>query len=156
MADKLEKIEANMDENFETGLSWYHFINKTRDGKKEREINLLVEGADSTQEWLHDQAMSQAMLGYSPQFRELYVHPVCVDEEGDRLSKKNSSKSADSLVYGSLKLNNEVQYGMGAEVFRLWTASVTSDTPHSNTVLCLEAFIGMLPPNQLRSETRGT
>ena len=155
LADKIEKVESVLDENFEAGLFWYYFGNRTGEGLKGRSIDILVEGADATGEWLHEQGVSQAMLGGFPQFRELFVHPVCVDEEGERISKKTHSQSADSLVYGSLKLNNEVQYGMGAEVLRLWAASVTSDTPQSNTIVCLETFIGRQDPNQLRPEERG-
>lgn len=155
LADNLEKVEVMMDESFESGLSWYYSMNHKSEGFRTKDIDLLVEGADSTLEWLQDQSFSQAMMGGFPQFKELFVHPICVDDTGDRLSKGNHSKSAENMIYGSLKLNNEVQYGMGAEVFRLWTASVTSDSPHSNTILCLESFIGRQSYNQYRSEEGG-
>lgn len=144
MVDNLEKVDAVLDEGFEGGLFWHHYQNQVDKKKAPAEVDLLVEGADSVSEWLQDQAFSQAMLAGSPQFKELMIHPVCIDDEGERLSKRTHSQSADSLVYGALKLNNEVQYGMGAEVFRLWAASVTSDVPQTNTIVLIETFIGNL------------
>ena len=81
------------------------------------------------------------LLGF-PSFEELKLHPLCVDDDGNRISKKTHKDSADSLIFGALKLNNEIQYGMGAEVFRLWVASVDLELPMSNTILCEERFIG--------------
>lgn len=155
MADSLEKVDAVLDESFEAGLYWHHHMHRRDQSVDTSEIDLIVEGADSTSEWLQDQAFSQAMIAGGPQFKELLIHPVCIDEEGERLSKRTHSQSADSLVYGALKLNNEVQYGMGAEVFRLWAASVTSDVPQTNTIVLAESFIGsfgVISADQKREE----
>jgi isoleucyl-tRNA synthetase len=150
LKDQVEPVQAVMDESFESGLFWYAALESKDLPESKKQIHLLVEGASAAEAWLSDISYSQGshcpntamLLGY-PTMQEVKTHPLLTDADGNILSKQSHSKSADSLVYGSLKLNDDVQYGMGAEVFRLWIASVDIEHPLSNTIICEERLLDL-------------
>lgn len=86
--------------------------------------DLQVEGLDSTDGSLQSQVLSQAMVKGYPGFNTQKLHPIFVDADGKRISKSNNIIKMDDQINGTLKANNDKQYGLGVDVLRLLCASI--------------------------------
>lgn len=49
----------------------------------------------------------------------------------------------DNVINGTLKLNEERQYGLGAEVLRFWLASLDVPSPTSHALLFAEDLLSI-------------
>lgn len=81
-------------------------------------------------------------MGLQPSFTEIKTLPVLVSPDGTKVDQDTHPGSAKMLVDGSPKLNSQVQGGMGAEVMRLWIASVDLNLPKSNSIVFEERLLG--------------
>lgn len=146
LAEDLEPVQSNMDESFETSLFWYVLQQKEEQSNTVKAgpvTDILVVDAKNTSEWLRATAVTQALLQGSPNILEIKTHPSLINADGDVLPSKSLTgvSQALSIVEGSVKLNDDQQYGMGAEVFRLWAASVDFSKPTSNSIIFDESLL---------------
>lgn len=162
LAEELEPVQANMDESFESSLFWYYLQQKDRaigSGAAEPVTDIMVVDAKNTNEWLRATAVTQALLQGAPTVLEVKTHPSLVNTEGQILETRGPTEASQalSIVEGSIKLNEDQQYGMGAEVFRLWAASIDFSKPRSNSIVFDESLLSkLLVSPQLKNARNST
>ena len=133
--DQLDKIDACIDNNIINGLYFYSLDSQNNN-------NMIIESVDRSDGWLLHQSLLQAAMRMRPTYNELKMNPLLIDRDGSIISNTDSyASSSRSIVDGSVKLNDQSQYGMGAEVVRLWIASIDIYIPKSNSIVLDEHMI---------------
>jgi len=124
VADDYEKGKDTMDVWFDSGSSWSGVV-------KGRGLSfpadLYLEGSDQHRGWFQSSLLTGvAAAGMAP-YKHVLTHGFVLDEKGTKMSKSigNVVNPLDIIEGGK---NKKVQPAYGADVLRLWVASVDYTT----------------------------
>jgi isoleucyl-tRNA synthetase len=111
-AASYEKVSDIMDVWFDSGVS-HHCVSQSRPEIR-TPADLYLEGSDQHRGWFHSSLLtSVAQKGHAP-YKGVLTHGFTVDEKGRKMSKS----------LGNVVLPQKVVSSLGADVLRLWVASV--------------------------------
>lgn len=136
-ADKLEREKDIVDVWFESGVSWLAMEGRARDGADYRAIDLYLEGSDQHRGWFHSSLLAGVgVMGRAP-YKQVITHGFVLDEHGKEYSKSAIEKAKAEGKKVSYVPPDDIIAKSGAEMFRLWVASVEfrGDMPYSQTIL---------------------
>ncbi|MGL1958843.1 MAG: isoleucine--tRNA ligase [Colwellia sp.] len=111
-AKEFIKVPDTLDVWFDSGTTHYSVIN----ARKEFDdiADLYLEGSDQHRGWFMSSMMSSvAMTGKAP-YKQVLTHGFVVDAKGHKMSKS----------LGNVITPKEITNNLGADILRLWTASV--------------------------------
>ena len=99
-------------------------ISKDRDFPETFPADMVVEGLDQNDGLIHSMCLVAGNTREEIPFKELKNHSVIVDKELSKISKLSDNRILiDSIINGAEKANDKRQYGLGADVARLWVAA---------------------------------
>lgn len=116
-----------MDVWFDSGTTWHGVLDLRQDELKGAPCELYLEGSDQHRGWFQSSLLtSVAVAGRAP-YKTVLTHGFVVDENGRKMSKS----------MGNVVEPDEVIKQYGADVLRLWVASVnyTDDIPIGKNML---------------------
>jgi isoleucyl-tRNA synthetase len=103
-----------MDVWFDSGISHYAVVEKRSDELGHRPVEMYLEGTDQYRGWFQSSLLtSVATTGNAP-YKTVLTHGFVMDSEGKKMSKS----------IGNVVLPQEITKVFGADVLRLWAASV--------------------------------
>ena len=132
--DKLEKEKDIVDVWFESGVSW---LAMQAHGHDYDHIDLYLEGSDQHRGWFHSALLTGVgLVGRAP-YKEVITHGFVLDEHGKEYSKSAIEKAKAEGRKTSYIEPDAIIKKSGAEMFRLWVASVEyrNDITYSETIL---------------------
>ena len=132
--DKLEKEKDIVDVWFESGVSWLAMQNRDPDYQH---IDLYLEGSDQHRGWFHSSLLAGVGITGKAPYKEVITHGFVLDEHGKEYSKSSIEKARAAGLKTSYIEPDSVIKKSGAELFRLWVASVEfrGDIPYSEKIL---------------------
>jgi isoleucyl-tRNA synthetase len=136
-ADKLEREKDIVDVWFESGVSWLAMEGRARDGIDYGNIDLYLEGSDQHRGWFHSSLLAGVgVMGRAP-YKQVITHGFVLDENGKEYSKSAIQKAKAEGKKIDYVEPDDIIKKSGAEMFRLWVASVEfrGDMPYSQTIL---------------------
>jgi len=116
-----------MDVWFDSGTTWHGVLDMRKDELRGSPCELYLEGSDQHRGWFQSSLLtSVAVTGHAP-YKTVLTHGFVVDENGRKMSKS----------MGNVVEPDEVIKQYGADVLRLWVASVnyTDDIPIGKNML---------------------
>ncbi len=103
-----------MDVWFDSGVSWAAVVNKRKDELGTTPVEMYLEGSDQHRGWFQSSLLtSVAVQGEAP-YKSVLTHGFVLDGEGKKMSKS----------LGNVVVPQEIIKVYGADVLRLWAASV--------------------------------
>ncbi len=120
---------------FESGVSWYAVC--APDPNMGEPVDLYLEGSDQHRGWFHSSLLAGiGVAGHAP-YKAVLTHGFVLDENGRPYSKSELEKAKREGKKVEYIEPTEVLAKSGAEVLRLWVASVEfrSDIPYSRKIL---------------------
>lgn len=153
-ADKLEREKDIVDVWFESGVSWSAMAARAADGADYRDaaphsgqsrqsgqsdgvIDMYLEGSDQHRGWFHSSLLvALGVMGRAP-YKQVITHGFVLDEHGNPYSKSAIEQAKAEGKNVSYIAPDAIIKKSGAEMFRLWVASVEfrGDLPFSQTIL---------------------
>ena len=136
-AGKLEREKDIVDVWFESGVSWLAMEARKADGADYTDIDLYLEGSDQHRGWFHSSLLAGIGVAGKAPYKEVITHGFVLDEHGKEYSKSAIEKAKAAGIKTSYIEPDSVIKKNGAELFRLWVASVEfrSDIPYSQAIL---------------------
>ncbi len=136
-AGKLEREKDIVDVWFESGVSWLAMQARAADGADYRDIDLYLEGSDQHRGWFHSSLLAGIGVAGKAPYKEVITHGFVLDEHGKEYSKSAIEKAKAAGIKTSYIEPDSVIKKNGAELFRLWVASVEfrADIPYSQAIL---------------------
>lgn len=111
---EFEKEKDIMDVWFDSGSSWAAVVEKRSDELGQLPVEMYLEGSDQHRGWFQSSLLTcVATRGIAP-YKTVLTHGFVLDGEGRKMSKS----------LGNVVLPQEVIKVYGADVLRLWAASV--------------------------------
>ncbi|MFT3692297.1 MAG: isoleucine--tRNA ligase [Kofleriaceae bacterium] len=135
-ADKLEREKDIVDVWFESGVSWLAMENRP-DGADYKDIDVYLEGSDQHRGWFHSSLLAGiGVMGRAP-YKTVITHGFVVDEFGRPYSKSEIEKAKAEGKKINYIPPEQIIEKHGAEMFRLWVASVDyrNDIPYTEKIL---------------------
>ena len=134
--DKLEREKDIVDVWFESGCSWLAMARRD-DASDFRHIDLYLEGSDQHRGWFHSSLLVGAGVTGKAPYDTVITHGFVLDENGKEYSKSAIEKAKAEGKKTSYIEPDSVIKKSGAEMFRLWVASVEfrGDMPYSQGIL---------------------
>ena len=133
-ADQLEREKDIVDVWFESGVSWLAMEARDPDY---RTIEMYLEGSDQHRGWFHSSLLvGVGVMGRAP-YHQVITHGFVLDENGTPYSKSAIEKAkAEGKKTKYIEPDSVIQKS-GAELFRLWAASVEfrGDIAYSQAIL---------------------
>ncbi len=129
------KETAIVDVWFESGVSWYAVCAQNPDLGEP--VDLYLEGSDQHRGWFHSGLLTAiGVAGHAP-YRAVLTHGFVLDENGRPYSKSDIEKARREGKKVEYIPPEEVIGQQGAELLRLWVASVEfrGDMSFSRTIL---------------------
>ncbi|MBP6632285.1 MAG: isoleucine--tRNA ligase [Kofleriaceae bacterium] len=127
---------------FESGASWLAMAAKdpaTHGPKADGgpPIDLYLEGSDQHRGWFHSSLLAGVGVRGGRPYRQVITHGFVLDDKGVPYSKSALEKAKAEGKKSSYIAPEDVIKKSGAEMFRLWVASVEfrTDIPYSQTLL---------------------
>jgi isoleucyl-tRNA synthetase len=123
-----------MDVWFDSGSSWAAVLGQRPELHYPADVYL--EGSDQHRGWFQSSLLTcVAVHGFAP-YKKVITHGFVLDEQGRKMSKSLGNVVDPLLVINGGK-NPQKEPAYGADVLRLWVASVnyTDDVPLGNTIL---------------------
>jgi len=133
-ADKLEREKDIVDVWFESGVSWLAMVARDREYEH---IEMYLEGSDQHRGWFHSSLLAgTGLMGRAP-YKQVITHGFVLDENGIPYSKSTIEKAKAEGKKTSFIEPDSVIKKSGAELFRLWVASVEfrGDITYSQAIL---------------------
>lgn len=110
----LQKEKDIMDVWFDSGVSWKAVVEKRHAELGHTPVDMYLEGSDQHRGWFQSSLLtSMATEGHAP-YKEVLTHGFVLDGEGRKMSKS----------LGNVVAPQEIIKTYGADVLRLWAASV--------------------------------
>ena len=136
-AGKLEREKDIVDVWFESGVSWLAMEAREKDGADYKDIDLYLEGSDQHRGWFHSSLLAGIGVRGRAPYKEVITHGFVLDENGKEYSKSAIEKAKAAGIKTSYIEPDSVIKKNGAELFRLWVASVEfrTDIPYSQGIL---------------------
>jgi isoleucyl-tRNA synthetase len=129
------KEKAIVDVWFESGVSWFAVCEPRPDMGVP--VDLYLEGSDQHRGWFHSSLLTAvAITGRAP-YKAVLTHGFVLDERGRPYSKSEIEKARKEGIKIEFIPPDEVIKASGAELLRLWVASVEfrGDMTYSRTIL---------------------
>ncbi|APB32835.1 isoleucyl-tRNA synthetase [Gloeomargarita lithophora Alchichica-D10] len=123
-----------MDVWFDSGSSWSAVLGQRP--ALNYPADLYLEGSDQHRGWFQSSLLTCiAVNGFAP-YKKVLTHGFVLDEQGRKMSKSLGNVVDPLLVINGGK-NSQKEPAYGADVLRLWVASVNyaDDVPLGNTIL---------------------
>jgi len=136
-AEQLEREKDIVDVWFESGVSWLAMAARARDGRDYQDIDLYLEGSDQHRGWFHSSLLAAIGVKGSAPYRQVITHGFVLDENGKEYSKSAIAKAKAEGKKTSYIEPDTVIAKYGAEMFRLWVASIEyrADMTYSQNIL---------------------
>ena len=134
--DKLEREKDIVDVWFESGCSWLAMARRG-DAADFQHIDLYLEGSDQHRGWFHSSLLVGVGVQQQAPYDTVITHGFVLDEHGKEYSKSAIEKAKAEGKKTSYIEPDSVIKKSGAEMFRLWVASVEfrGDMPYSQGIL---------------------
>ena len=136
--DKLEREKDIVDVWFESGVSWLAMEARPgADGVDHKDIDLYLEGSDQHRGWFHSSLLAGIGVKGRAPYHQVITHGFVLDENGTPYSKSTIEKAKREGKKTSYIEPDSVIKKYGAEMFRLWVASIEfrADMPYSQAIL---------------------
>jgi len=133
----LEREKDIVDVWFESGVSWLAMEGRAQDGADYRDIDLYLEGSDQHRGWFHSSLLAGIGVMNRAPYKQVITHGFVLDENGKEYSKSAIEKARAEGKNVKYVPPDDIIKKSGAELFRLWVASVEfrGDMPYSQTIL---------------------
>lgn len=113
-SDNIQKEKDIMDVWFDSGTTWKAVVEKRHNELGNIPVDLYLEGSDQHRGWFQSSLLTcMATEGKAP-YKEVLTHGFVLDGDGRKMSKS----------LGNVVAPQEIIKVYGADVLRLWTASV--------------------------------
>lgn len=113
-SENLQKEKDIMDVWFDSGVSWRAVVEKRHEELGHTPVDMYLEGSDQHRGWFQSSLLtSMATQGHAP-YKEVLTHGFVLDGDGRKMSKS----------LGNVVAPQEIIKTYGADVLRLWAASV--------------------------------
>ncbi|MEB3173922.1 MAG: isoleucine--tRNA ligase, partial [Cyanobacteriota bacterium] len=122
------KGEDTMDVWFDSGSSWAAVANQRRELKYP--ADMYLEGSDQHRGWFQSSLLTSVAVHNQAPYRTVLTHGFVLDEQGRKMSKSlGNVVDPYQIINGGKNQKQEPAYG--ADVLRLWAASVdyANDVP---------------------------
>jgi isoleucyl-tRNA synthetase len=113
-ADQYEKNRDTLDVWFDSGTTHQTVLRGSHAEQSVFPADLYLEGSDQHRGWFHSSLLTSCMINGVAPYKALLTHGFIVDGKGRKMSKSLGNVIAPQKVSDTL----------GAEVLRLWVASV--------------------------------
>lgn len=113
-SDNFRKERDIMDVWFDSGITWRAVVNKRSDELGESPVELYLEGSDQHRGWFQSSLLTSVATTEKAPYKEVLTHGFVMDGEGKKMSKS----------LGNVILPEQIIKVYGADVLRLWAASV--------------------------------
>mmetsp|Transcript_41649 Transcript_41649/g.99834 ORF Transcript_41649/g.99834 Transcript_41649/m.99834 type:complete len:1066 (+) Transcript_41649:202-3399(+) len=120
-ADKWKKGTDTMDVWFDSGSSWAG-VAKARD-ELQYPADLYLEGSDQHRGWFQSSLLTSVAVNDKAPYKSVLTHGFVLDEKGFKMSK-SLGNVIDPLQVIEGGNNKKLEPAYGADVLRLWVASV--------------------------------
>ena len=120
-ADKWKKGTDTMDVWFDSGSSWNGVANGR--GELGYPADLYLEGSDQHRGWFQSSLLTSVAVNNQAPFKTVLTHGFVLDEKGFKMSK-SLGNVVDPLQVIEGGNNKKLEPAYGADVLRLWVASV--------------------------------
>mmetsp|Transcript_26336 Transcript_26336/g.26770 ORF Transcript_26336/g.26770 Transcript_26336/m.26770 type:complete len:537 (+) Transcript_26336:200-1810(+) len=120
-ADKWKKGTDTMDVWFDSGSSWAGVAN-TRD-ELSYPADMYLEGSDQHRGWFQSSLLTSVAVNDQAPYKTVLTHGFVLDEKGFKMSK-SLGNVIDPLQIIEGGNNKKLEPAYGADVLRLWVASV--------------------------------
>ena len=120
-ADKWKKGTDTMDVWFDSGSSWAG-VAKAR-GELAYPADLYLEGSDQHRGWFQSSLLTSVAVNNQAPYKAVLTHGFVLDEKGFKMSK-SLGNVIDPLLVIEGGNNKKLEPAYGADVLRLWVASV--------------------------------
>lgn len=111
-AEQYDKLSDTLDVWFDSGVSHYCVLQHHQDLHKP--ADLYLEGSDQHRGWFHSALLTSVAIDRTAPYKQVLTHGYTVDDKGRKMSKSLGNVIAPEKVINS----------MGADILRLWAASV--------------------------------
>lgn len=124
-ADSYNKVTDILDVWFDSGVTHECVLRKRKELQFPADI--ILEGSDQHRGWFQSLLLTSSAINEKPPYKTVLTHGFTVDGEGRKMSKS----------LGNVIAPNEVINTMGADILRLWVASVDyrGEIPLSQAIL---------------------
>lgn len=113
-SENLQKEKDIMDVWFDSGITWKAVVEKRHQELGHIPVDLYLEGSDQHRGWFQSSLLTaMATEGHAP-YKQVLTHGFVLDGEGKKMSKS----------LGNVVAPQEIIKTYGADVLRLWAASV--------------------------------
>ncbi|HWU89417.1 MAG TPA: class I tRNA ligase family protein, partial [Kofleriaceae bacterium] len=132
--ERFEREKDIVDVWFESGVSWLAMEARDPDHAK---IDMYLEGSDQHRGWFHSSLLAALGVKGSAPYKEVITHGFVLDEHGVPYSKSTIERARREGKQTSYIEPATVIAKYGAEMFRLWVASIEfrSDITYSQKIL---------------------
>lgn len=123
-----------MDVWFDSGSSWAAVVEQNANLRYP--ADLYLEGSDQHRGWFQSSLLTSVATQGTAPYKAVLTHGYCVDEHGRKMSKSlGNGVDPKVVIEGGKNQKKEPPYG--ADVLRLWVASVdySSDVPLGSNIL---------------------
>lgn len=120
-ADKWKKGTDTMDVWFDSGSSWAG-VAKAR-GELSYPADMYLEGSDQHRGWFQSSLLTSVAVNDQAPYKTVLTHGFVLDEKGFKMSK-SLGNVIDPLQVIEGGTNKKLEPAYGADVLRLWVASV--------------------------------
>jgi isoleucyl-tRNA synthetase len=120
-ADKWKKGTDTMDVWFDSGSSWAG-VAKAR-GELRYPADMYLEGSDQHRGWFQSSLLTSVAVNDEAPYKTVLTHGFVLDEKGFKMSK-SLGNIVDPLQLIEGGKNKKLEPAYGADVLRLWVASV--------------------------------
>lgn len=113
-SENLQKEKDIMDVWFDSGVSWRAVVDKRQDELGHTPVDMYLEGSDQHRGWFQSSLLTSMATEGRPPYKEVLTHGFVLDGDGRKMSKS----------LGNVVAPQEIIKTYGADVLRLWAASV--------------------------------
>ncbi len=133
-SSNFEAEQAIVDVWFESGCSWLAVVEEREELS---DADLYLEGSDQHRGWFHSSLLVALGVADKVPYKTVLTHGFVLDQNGTPLSKSAIEAARRAGKKTKYTAPQDVIAKNGAEVFRLWVASVEfrNDMPYSETIL---------------------
>ncbi len=133
-AHKYRKGMDTMDVWFDSGSSWAAVIGQR--AELQYPADLYLEGSDQHRGWFQSSLLTSVAVNEKAPYKTVLTHGFVLDEKGQKMSKSLGNVIDPMIIINGGK-NEKQEPAFGADVLRLWAASVDyqSDVSISKNII---------------------
>lgn len=113
-SENFQKENDIMDVWFDSGVTWQAVVEKRSDELGHTPVDMYLEGSDQHRGWFQSSLLTSVATQERAPYKEVLTHGFVLDGEGRKMSKS----------LGNVVAPQEIIKTYGADVLRLWAASV--------------------------------